>query len=78
MQAKWDEMFGVKGDVDQEVKLKKPRKKTLVKKKQGSDTQAVPESEPKRKNRTTTSKAPDQVPVATKKTTKKPKATNER
>jgi glycosidase len=33
MQAKWDEMFGVKEEVVEEVKVKKPRKKAVVKKK---------------------------------------------
>ena len=28
MQGKWDEMFGVKEEVAEEVKVKKPRRKT--------------------------------------------------
>ena len=32
MQAKWDEMFGVKEEVAEEVKVKKPRKKAVAKK----------------------------------------------
>ncbi len=33
MQAKWDEMFGVKEEeVVEEVKVKKPRKRTIAKK----------------------------------------------
>jgi glycosidase len=32
MQAKWDEMFGVKEEIVEEVKVKKPRKKSVAKK----------------------------------------------
>jgi hypothetical protein len=32
MQAKWDEMFGEKEEEVVEVKVKKPRRKTMVKK----------------------------------------------
>jgi hypothetical protein len=31
MQAKWGEMFGVKEDVVEDVKVKKPRKKSVKK-----------------------------------------------
>ena len=56
LQAKWDEMFGVKEEVVEEVKVKKPRKKAAVKKKVAKETEPAIEETKKpsvRKKRST-------------------------
>ncbi len=52
MQAKWDEMFGMKEEVVEEVKVKKPRKKAV--KKKGSSTKVTTKKSVKSTNQTTT------------------------
>ena len=48
MQSKWEEMFGVKEEIEKEVKIKKPRKKAAPKVKAAGD---VKEAEPAKKPR---------------------------
>jgi hypothetical protein len=63
IQAKWDEMFGVKEEVVEEVKVKKPRKKAVAKK------VAAKKSAPKK---TTSNESPSKKkPAAGKTKTKK-------
>jgi hypothetical protein len=50
MQAKWDELFGVKEEVVAEGKVKKPRKKAAIKKKVDGDL--TPELQGEKKPRT--------------------------
>ena len=70
--AKWDEMFGVKQEVVEEVKVKKPRKKAMAKKpsvkKKSVAKSAVRKTAPKKK--TTTSKVSK---LTIKRTAAKPK-----
>jgi glycosidase len=65
MQAKWDEMFGVKDEVVVEVKVRKPRKKAVVKK---SATKKPAAKKVVKENKKTTAK---KKPVALKTTVKK-------
>ena len=47
MQAKWDEMFGEKEkEAAEEVKVKKPRKKIVVKKKEAGETKSTRTKKP--------------------------------
>ncbi len=66
LSAKWEEMFGVKEEVVEEVKVKKPRKKAVVKKKEESDALSLS----KRGKKTTVKKS------ATKKTIRASKKTS--
>jgi len=54
MRAKWDEMFGVREEVAEEVKVKKPRKKAVAKRKESvkkSTTKAKPVTKNKEKGK---------------------------
>jgi hypothetical protein len=52
MQAKWDEMFGVKDEVVNEVKIKKPRKKAASKKTEKAAKKTVKETKKKKISKT--------------------------
>ena len=71
MQGKWDEIFGVKEEVVEEVKVKKPRKKAVTKKKEKAVTktkkeEGVPSSSKEKK----TVVKPAKKPTAAKKSSK--------
>ena len=82
MQARWDEMFGVKEEeVAEGVKVKKPRKKAVAKKKVESEvTPALQvEKKPRARKAATTKTASDTTSAATKRTrAKKPKTSDEK
>jgi hypothetical protein len=61
MQAKWDEMFGVKEEpVVEEVKVKKPRKKAAIKKKvEGEKKPVLKKTKTTEKKPITRKKTPD-------------------
>ena len=63
MSAKWDEMFGVKEEIVEEVKVKKPRKKAVAKKTEDKKKAAVKKS---------TAKKPAEKKSTIKKVIKKP------
>ena len=80
VQAKWDEMFGVKEEVVEAVKVKKPRKKAAPKKKV-AEGDVIPELQAEKKPRARktapTKETADTTATVTKRTrTKKPKATD--
>ena len=79
MQAKWDEMFGVKEEVLEEAKVKKPRKKAVAKKvsakkkpatvkKTSAKTKPVAKNSPAKKAVKSTQKSPAKKKPAAKKT----------
>jgi glycosidase len=81
MQAKWNELFGVKEEVVAEGKVKKPRKKAAVKKKVEGD--ALPEMQGEKKPRARKATTPKETSDPTKtvkkrKTAKKPKTSAEK
>jgi len=81
MQAKWNELFGVKEEVVAEGKVKKPRKKAAVKKKVEGD--AIPEMQGEKKPRARKATTPKETSDPTKtvkkrKTAKKPKTSAEK
>ena len=82
MQAKWDEMFGVKEEeIVEEKKLKKPRKKAAVKKKVegGLTPQLQSEKKPRARKAATPKETSDTASTVKKRTTaKKPKTADEK
>jgi len=82
MQAKWEKMFGVKKEkVVEEVKVKKPRKKAVAKKKVEGDVmpELQGEKKPRARKAATPKKTADPASTVTKRTTaKKPKIADEK
>jgi hypothetical protein len=78
MQAKWNEMFGVKEEVVVEVKAKKPRKKAVKKKVESEVTPELQVEKKPRARKTGTTKTADPTSKVTKRTTRKPKTAEEK